>query len=75
MIGVGGVRDGWDSLLGVIPGGSFTPIIPQHVCDNVLMDFDDLVHAETTMGTAAIILQIPERCENTLQLFFSFEGD
>ena len=52
----GGVRGGWDNLLGVIPGGSSTPIIPRHVCDDVLMDFDDLVRAETALGTAAIIV-------------------
>ncbi|XP_010773860.1 NADH dehydrogenase [ubiquinone] flavoprotein 1, mitochondrial-like isoform X2 [Notothenia coriiceps] len=52
----GGVRGGWDNLLGVIPGGSSTPIIPRHVCNDVLMDFDDLVRAETALGTAAIIV-------------------
>ncbi|XP_039974171.1 NADH dehydrogenase [ubiquinone] flavoprotein 1, mitochondrial-like isoform X3 [Xiphias gladius] len=52
----GGVRGGWDNLLGVVPGGSSTPIIPQYVCDDVLMDFDDLVRAETALGTAAIIV-------------------
>lgn len=52
----GGVRGGWDNLLGVIPGGSSTPIIPRHVCDDVLMDFDDLVRAETALGTAAVIV-------------------
>ena len=56
MIGLGGVRGGWDNLLGIIPGGSSTPIIPRHVCDDVLMDFDDLVRAETALGTAAIIV-------------------
>ena len=25
----GGVRGGWDNLLGIIPGGSSTPIIPK----------------------------------------------
>lgn len=52
----GGVRGGWDNLLGVIPGGSSTPIIPRHVCDDVLMDFDDLIRAETALGTAAVIV-------------------
>lgn len=52
----GGVRGGWDNLLGVIPGGSSTPIIPRHVCDDVLMDFDDLVRAESALGTAAVIV-------------------
>lgn len=56
LIGSGGVRGGWDNLLGVIPGGSSTPIIPRHVCDDVLMDFDDLVRAETALGTAAVIV-------------------
>lgn len=52
----GGVRGGWDNLLGVIPGGSSTPIIPRSVCDEVMMDFDDLVRAETALGTAAVIV-------------------
>merc|ERR1712054_354713 len=39
----GGVIGGWDNLLCVIPGGSSTPLIPKAVCDEVLMDFDDLV--------------------------------
>jgi NADH dehydrogenase (ubiquinone) flavoprotein 1 len=52
----GGVTGGWDNLLGVIPGGSSTPVIPKHVCDNVLMDFDGLVAAQTALGTAAVIV-------------------
>uniref|UniRef100_UPI0025AEBDAE NADH dehydrogenase [ubiquinone] flavoprotein 1, mitochondrial-like isoform X2 n=1 Tax=Doryrhamphus excisus TaxID=161450 RepID=UPI0025AEBDAE len=52
----GGVRGGWDNLLGVIPGGSSTPVIPRQVCDDVLMDFDDLVRAESALGTAAVIV-------------------
>ncbi|KAI8119214.1 mitochondrial, NADH dehydrogenase [ubiquinone] flavoprotein 1 [Lucilia cuprina] len=52
----GGVRGGWDNLLGVIPGGSSTPIIPKHVCDDVIMDFDGLIAAQTSLGTAAIIV-------------------
>lgn len=56
LVGAGGVKGGWDNLLGVIPGGSSTPIIPRHVCDDVLMDFDDLVRAQTALGTAAVIV-------------------
>lgn len=56
MLDAGGVRGGWGNLLGVIPGGSSTPIIPQHVCSDVLMDFDDLVRAQTALGTAAVIV-------------------
>lgn len=32
----GGVRGGWDNLLGIIPGGSSVPVIPQKVCSEVL---------------------------------------
>lgn len=52
----GGVIGGWDNLLGVIPGGSSTPVIPKNVCDDVLMDFDALVAAQTGLGTAAVIV-------------------
>lgn len=52
----GGVTGGWDNLLCIIPGGSSTPIIPRSVCDDVLMDFDGLVQAQTSLGTAAIIV-------------------
>ncbi|XP_030555556.1 NADH dehydrogenase [ubiquinone] flavoprotein 1, mitochondrial [Drosophila novamexicana] len=52
----GGVVGGWDNLLGVIPGGSSTPIIPRKVCDDVIMDFDGLIAAQTSLGTAAIIV-------------------
>jgi NADH-quinone oxidoreductase subunit F len=52
----GGVRGGWDNLLGVIPGGSSVPVIPKSVCDDVLMDFDALRDAQTALGTAAVIV-------------------
>lgn len=52
----GGVRGGWDNLLGVIPGGSSVPVIPKGVCDTVLMDFDSLKDAKTALGTAAVIV-------------------
>lgn len=38
----GGVRGGWDNLKAIIPGGSSVPLLPKHVCDTVLMDFDAL---------------------------------
>lgn len=53
---VGGVRGGWDNLLAVIPGGSSTPLIPKSVCEEVLMDFDGLIQAQTGLGTAAVIV-------------------
>lgn len=53
---VGGVRGGWDNLLAIIPGGSSTPLIPKSVCEEVLMDFDGLIQAQTGLGTAAVIV-------------------
>lgn len=52
----GGVKGGWDNLLGVIPGGSSTPILTKDVCSTVLMDFDALKDAGSGLGTAAVIV-------------------
>jgi len=32
----GGVRGGWDNLLGIVPGGSSVPILPKDICADVL---------------------------------------
>jgi len=52
----GGVIGGWDNLLGVIPGGSSVPVLPKHICDDVLMDFDALRDETSGLGTAAVIV-------------------
>ncbi|KXN67760.1 NDUFV1/51kDa subunit of putative NADH:ubiquinone oxidoreductase [Conidiobolus coronatus NRRL 28638] len=52
----GGVRGGWDNLLGIIPGGSSVPVLPKSICDDVLMDFDALRDAQSGLGTAAVIV-------------------
>jgi len=52
----GGVRGGWDNLLGIIPGGSSVPVLPKRICDNVLMDFDALRDVRSGLGTAAVIV-------------------
>ena len=52
----GGVRDGWDNLLAVIPGGSSVPLLPKEICDTVLMDFDSLKDVQSGLGTAAVIV-------------------
>ncbi|ODQ53486.1 NADH-ubiquinone oxidoreductase 51 kDa subunit mitochondrial precursor [Saitoella complicata NRRL Y-17804] len=52
----GGVRGGWDNLLGIIPGGSSVPVLPRHMCDDVLMDFDALRDVQSGLGTAAVIV-------------------
>jgi len=52
----GGVRGGWDNLLGIIPGGSSVPVLPKHICEEALMDFDSLVSYQSGLGTAAVIV-------------------
>lgn len=52
----GGVRGGWDNLLGVIPGGLSVPVMTKDVCDNVLMDYDALRDVGSGLGTAAVIV-------------------
>jgi len=74
----GGVRGGWDNLLAVIPGGSSTPMIPKHVCDNVMMDFDDLVEKQSALGTAALIVMDKSsdlvKCISRLMDFYKHES-
>jgi NADH-quinone oxidoreductase subunit F len=52
----GGVRGGWNNLLGIIPGGSSVPVMPKSICDTVLMDFDSLQQAKSALGTAAVMV-------------------
>ncbi len=52
----GGVIGGWDNLLGVIPGGSSTPVLTKTVCDTITMDFDALKEAGSGLGTAGLIV-------------------
>ncbi|CDS13291.1 Putative NADH-ubiquinone oxidoreductase 51 kDasubunit [Lichtheimia ramosa] len=52
----GGVRGGWDNLLGIVPGGCSVPVLPKHICDDVLMDFDALRDVTSGLGTAVIVM-------------------
>ena len=52
----GGVRGGWGNLKAVIPGGSSVPCLPAERCDDLLMDFDMLKEAGSSLGTAAVIV-------------------
>ncbi|KAL9651654.1 hypothetical protein ABK040_001599 [Willaertia magna] len=52
----GGVRGGWDNLLAIIPGGSSVPLLPKHICETVLMDFDALKEVQSGLGTAAVMV-------------------
>ncbi len=52
----GGVRGGWDNLLGIIPGGASVPVLTKSLSETVLMDFDSLKEAQSGLGTAAIMV-------------------
>lgn len=52
----GGVRGGWDNLLGVIPGGSSVPSLTKEACEGALMDYDGLKAAGSSLGTGAVIV-------------------
>jgi NADH-quinone oxidoreductase subunit F len=52
----GGVRGGWNNLLAVLPGGASVRMIPQRICDTVLMDFDSLAAVKSSLGSASVIV-------------------
>jgi len=74
----GGVQGGWDNLMAVIPGGSSVPVIPKDICEDVLMDFDDLVRVQSGLGTAAVIVMNKQqdivRCIARLSAFYKHES-
>merc|ERR1711939_233755 len=49
----GGVRGGWDNLLGIVPGGSSVPVLNKQECEEALMDFDSLKDLNSGLGTGA----------------------
>ncbi|KAH0789778.1 NADH-quinone oxidoreductase subunit NuoF [Histomonas meleagridis] len=55
-IHAGGVRGGWDNLLGVIPGGLSCPILSPKQVDEAVMSYDDLMAKGSALGTGAIIV-------------------
>lgn len=52
----GGVRGGWDNLLGIVPGGSSVPVLTKDECETALMDFDSLKDLGSGLGTGAVIV-------------------
>ena len=65
-------------MLGVIPGGGSTPVIPKNICNEVLMDFDSLAEHKTGMGTGAVIVMDKSqdiiKCISRLSDFFTHES-
>lgn len=74
----GGVTGGWDNLLAIIPGGSSVPLLTKNKCEEVLMDFDSLVQAQSGLGTAAIIVMNKQtdvvKAIARLSLFYQHES-
>ena len=74
----GGVIGGWDNLQAVIPGGSSMPLLPKKVCDNILMDFDSLIEANSGMGTAGVVVidksQDIVSCISRISRFYKHES-
>ena len=52
----GGVKGGWDNLLGVIPGGLSCPILSKKQTEEAIMSYDDLASKGSALGTGAIIV-------------------
>ena len=52
----GGIRGGWDNLLGVIPGGASCPIVKGEDMMDVVLDFDGLREVKSSFGTGGMIV-------------------
>src|SRR4029450_3735438 len=52
----GGIRGGWENLLGVLPGGASVPCVPADQIMDCPMDFDSLRNLKSGLGTAAVIV-------------------
>lgn len=74
----GGVRGGWDNLLGIIPGGASVPVLPKAICETAVMDFDGLVEVKSGLGTAAVIVMDKSqdiiKCISRLSDFYKHES-
>ncbi|XP_045461082.1 NADH dehydrogenase [ubiquinone] flavoprotein 1, mitochondrial-like [Harmonia axyridis] len=52
----GGVSGGWTNLLGIIPGGSSTPILKPEACEKLKLDYDGCMQAGSSFGTGGVIV-------------------
>lgn len=51
-----GMCNSWDSLQACIPGGSSVPVLNKALCDEELMEFDDLRAKGSGLGTTAVTM-------------------
>lgn len=63
----GGVIGGWDNLQAVIPGGISSQILNKAVCDDIIMDPENLKQVGSTIGTACSI--VFDRSVNLFEIF------
>lgn len=52
----GGVRGGWNKLVGIFPGGPCSGILNKNQCEQVTMDFDSLKALDSSLGTGSVIV-------------------
>ncbi|MFC0246348.1 NADH-quinone oxidoreductase subunit NuoF [Falsochrobactrum ovis] len=52
----GGIRGGWDNLLGVIPGGASCPVVKGEDMMDAIMDFDGMRDVKSSFGTGGVIV-------------------
>lgn len=52
----GGVSGGWSNLLGIIPGGSSTPIVKPKLCEKMKLDYDGCLEFGSSFGTGGVIV-------------------
>ncbi|MFA5538264.1 MAG: NADH-quinone oxidoreductase subunit NuoF [Gemmobacter sp.] len=52
----GGIRGGWKNLKAIIPGGASCPVLPAHLCEDAIMDFDGMRALQSSFGTACMIV-------------------
>jgi len=61
-----GVKGGWNNLMAVIPGGGSAPLLPKHLCEDLLMDFDSVKNAGSDFGTGGIVVM--DKSTNIVQI-------
>lgn len=62
-----GVIGGWDNLQAVIPGGISAQILNKAVCEDIIMDPENLRNVGSTIGTACMI--VFDKSVNLFEIF------
>ena len=54
----GGIRGGWKNLKAIIPGGASCPVLPAHLCEDAIMDFDGMRELHGIGDGAPAVVQL-----------------